>query len=126
MKASTPSTPANRAAAAASLDQMVLALAAATGLRLANIAKLRLGPALIMGRTATAAAIRIPSRPASPSRRCAAFGDDPATAPPPCGRGEPPVRQAKRRRRTTGRQKPAKSLHSRKPQKNSKTPRDPR
>jgi len=117
MKPKIPPSSASRSAAVAIRNPALLALIAETGLRLAEIAKLSAGAALFVKPTTTVAASPVFLR----WRRWAALGAE--AAPAPDSHGEPPLRRPKRSPRTTKRGKAAKSVHSRKSQKNSKTPR---
>ena len=100
MSASNPKTPADGPAAIAIRNQALLALIAETGLRLAAIAKLRSGAALFSTPPTNFVANPVLLR----WRRWAALAEE-AAPPAPDGLDEPPLRQAKRSRRTTTRGK---------------------
>jgi hypothetical protein len=122
MKPKIPPSSASRSAAVAIRNPALLALIAETGLRLAEIANLGSSSTLFVKPTTTVAADLVFKRLASRWQSWPAVGADPAP-PAPGELGEPPLRQAKRSPGTTKRGKAAKSVHSRKSQKNSKTPR---
>jgi hypothetical protein len=109
MKPKSPPTSADGAAAAAIRNPALLALIAETGLRLAEIANLGSSSTLFVRPTTTVAADLVLKRLASRWRRWPAVGADP-TPEAPGEAGEPPLRQAKRSRRTTKRGKTAPSL----------------
>lgn len=121
MKRKISPSSASRSAAAAIRNPALLALIAETGLRLAEIAKLSTGAALFVKPTTTAADL-VFKRLASRWQRWPVVGAEAAPSASD-GLGEPPLRQAKRSPGTMKRGKTAKSVHSRKSQKNSKTPR---
>jgi hypothetical protein len=122
MSASNPKTPNDDAMPAAIRNPALLALIAETGLRLAEIANLSSSSTLFVYPTTTVAANLVFKRLASHWRRWPVAGADP-TPEAPGEPVEPPLRQAKRPRRTTKRGKAAKSVHSRKTPESNKSPR---